>query len=105
MPVVDIGGMWSDVQIWHNTIEGMGTSDRYNPLFEVDQQPTGGTNTVDCNDYVNLSSASDTVHGNFALPTNDWLTLSAWEAHNGHGWDAQSEVGAFSADCPSQSIQ
>jgi hypothetical protein len=105
MPVVDIGGKWSNVQVWHNTIEGTGGSDRYNPLFEVDQQPTGGTNTVDCNDYVNLSNASDTVNGNFALPTNDWLTLSGWQAHNGHGWDAHSEVGAFSADCPSQSIQ
>jgi hypothetical protein len=104
MPVVDIGGLWSNVQVWHNTIEGMGPADRYNPLFEVDQQPTGGTNTVDCNDYSELSNASDTVNGNFALPTNDWLTLSGWQAHNGRGWDAQSEVGAFSPDCPSESI-
>ena len=105
MPVVDLGGIWSNVQIWHNTIEGMGPSDRYNTLFEVDKQPTGGTNVVDCNDYGNLSTAGNTVNGNFALPSNDWLTLANWQAHNGHGWDADSEVGSFSANCPAKSIQ
>jgi hypothetical protein len=104
MPVVDIGGKWSNVQVWHNTIEGMGASDKYNPLFEVDHQPLSGTNVVNCNDYVNLSDASNTVNGNFALPNNDWLSLSAWQTHNGHSWDAESEVGSFSSDCPTQSI-
>ena len=102
MPVVDLGGIWSNVQIWHNTITGMGASDRYNPLFEVDKQPNGGTNVVDCNDYGNLSTAGNTVNGNFALPSNDWLTLADWQAHNGHGWDADSEVGGFSAELPEQ---
>jgi hypothetical protein len=105
MPVVDLGGLWSNVQIWHNTITGMGTTDRYNPLFEVDKQPTGGTNVVDCNNYENLSSASNTVNGNFALPSKDWLTLAQWQANNTHGWDADSEVGSFSANCPAHSIQ
>jgi hypothetical protein len=105
MPVVDLGGIWSNVQIWHNTISGMGTTDRYNPLFEVDKQPTGGTNTVNCNDYQDLSTATNTVNGNFALPSNDWLTLAEWQAHNGHSWDADSEVGGFSSNCPSQSIR
>jgi hypothetical protein len=105
MPVVDLGGIWSSVQIWHNTITGMGPTDRYNTLFEVDKQPTGGSNVVNCNDYGNLSTAGNTVNGNFALPGNDWLTLANWQAHNGHGWDADSEVGGFSANCPSQSIR
>jgi hypothetical protein len=105
MPVVDLGGIWSNVEIWHNTIEGMGPSDEYNPLFEVDKQPkTGSVDTVDCNDYQDLSTATDTVNGNFALPKGDWLTLAEWQAENGHGWDADSEVGGFSADCPAQSI-
>ena len=78
--------------------------DRYNPLFEVDKQPNGGTNVVDCNDYGNLSTAGNTVNGNFALPSNNWLTLANWQAHNGHGWDADSAVGGFSANCPSGSI-
>jgi hypothetical protein len=105
MPVVDLGGIWSNVQIWHNTISGMGAKDRYNPLFEVDKQPSGGTNTVNCNEYQDLSTASNTVNGNFALPGNDWLKLAQWQANNGHGWDADSAVGSFPANCPSQSIQ
>jgi hypothetical protein len=105
MPVVDLGGVWSNVQIWHNTILGMGPADRYNPLFEVDKQPASGTNTVDCNNYGNLSTASNTVNGNFALPANNWLTLANWQASNKHGWDADSAVGSFSANCPAQSIQ
>jgi hypothetical protein len=104
MPVVDLGGIWSNVQFWHNTVTGLGATDRYNPLFEVDKQPASGTNTVDCNDYQNLSTASNTVNGNFALPSNDWLTLSDWQSKNKHGWDADSEVGGFSANCPAQSI-
>jgi len=104
MPVVDLGGIWSNVQIWHNTIAGEGPADRYNPLLEVDNQPSGGTSTVNCNDYENLSTAADTVNGNFALPDNDWLTLAQWQARNGHGWDADSEVSGFSASCPAKSI-
>lgn len=105
MPVVDLGGIWSNVEIWHNTIEGMGASDLYNPLFEVDRKPKkGSVDTVDCNDYENLSTATDTVNGNFALPKQNWLTLAGWQAGNGYGWDADSEVGGFSANCPTQSI-
>ncbi|MFZ0665724.1 MAG: hypothetical protein WAM97_08205 [Acidimicrobiales bacterium] len=104
MPVVDLGGKWANVQLWHDIIEGMGSTDQYNALFEVDKLPSGGTNTVNCNDYMDLTTASHTVNGNFALPSNDWLTLSEWQAHNGEGWDADSEVGSFSAACPSQSI-
>jgi hypothetical protein len=104
MPVVDLGGKWSNVQIWHNIIEGLGSSDRYNPLFEVDRLPNGGTDTLNCNDYMNLTTVSDSVNGNFALPTDDWLTLSEWQAHNDEGWDTNSGVGSFSSTCPSQSI-
>ncbi len=104
MPVMDLGGIWSNVQLWHNTISGLGASDRYNPLFEVDKQPAAGTSTVDCNNYQNLSTATNTVNGNFALPSSDWLTLADWQSHNKHGWDADSEVGAFSPSCPAVSI-
>ena len=101
MPVFDIGGRWSNVEVWHNTIEGMGPTDRYNTLFEVDRQPlTGTTDTIDCNDYENLSTAGNTVNGNFAMPSNSWLPLAQWQADNKHGWDADSEVGGFSAECP-----
>jgi hypothetical protein len=105
MPVVDLGGIWSNVEIWHNTIEGMGTSDADNPLFEVDHKPVKkSTNTVNCNDYENLSAADNTVNGNFALPNKNWLTLGEWQADNGYGWDADSAVGGFSPDCPATSL-
>jgi hypothetical protein len=105
MPVVDLGGIWKDVEIWHDTIEGMGSTDRYNPLLEIDQQPAAGsTNTIDCNDYADLSSSADTVNGNFATPSTSYLALTAWQAGNGHGWDAQSAVGSFSSACPATSL-
>jgi hypothetical protein len=104
MPVLDLGGSWSNVQIWHNTITGGGTADVYNPLFEVDQLPAGGTNAVDCNNYASLSTSSSTVNGNFALPDSNWLTLADWQANNGYGWDTDSQVGGFSANCPAQSL-
>jgi hypothetical protein len=103
MPAVDLGGRWSDVQVWHNTIEGYGPADRYNPLLEVDNQP-GGPSVIDCNDYRDLSRSPSTVNGNFALPDNSWLTLAAWQAHNRHHWDAHSEIGRFSPACPAHSI-
>jgi hypothetical protein len=105
MPVVDLGGIWSHIEIWHNVIIGLGPSDNYNPLFEVDNEPAGGTNVVDCNEYLNLSDSQNTVNGNFASPTNDWLTLSSWQASNGHGWDRHSEVGKFAPECPRRSTQ
>jgi hypothetical protein len=92
------------VQIWHNTIEGMGATDLYNPLMEVDNQPKSGTNTIDCNDYADLSTATNTVNGNFASPSDSYLTLAKWQVGNKHGWDADSEVGGFSGNCPSESI-
>ena len=61
-------------------------------------------NTVDCNDYEDLSSATNTVNANFALPRKSWLTLAEWQTENGHGWDADSAVGSFSAHCPTASI-
>ncbi len=104
MPVVDFGGLWSNVQIWHNTISGLGATDRFNPLFEVDKQPSGGANVVDCNSYADLSTSSSTVNGNFALPATNFLTLADWQSRNKHGWDADSQVGGFSPNCPAQSI-
>lgn len=104
MPVVDLGGIWSNVQIWHNTIEGMGSTDLFNPLLEVDNQPKSGTNTIDCNNYGDLSTATNTVNGNFASPSDSYLTLAKWQVGNKHGWDANSEVGGFSGNCPSESI-
>jgi len=71
----------------------------------VDNEPHGGRNVVDCNEYLNLSDSQNTVNGNFASPSNDWLTLSAWQASNGHGWDKHSEVGKFARECPRRSIQ
>ncbi len=112
-PVVDLGGAtgtWSDVQVWHNTIIGLDTStgstntDKYNALLEVDQQPKAGV-VINCNDYENLTTNANSVNGNFALPTNNWLTLAQWKTHNKHGWDADSMVGGFSSKCPANTIQ
>ena len=50
------------------------------------------------------SGESSTVNGNFALPDNNWLTLADWQADTGYGWDADSQVGGFSANCPAQSL-
>lgn len=104
MPVVDLGGIWSDVEIWHNTIAGLGRADRFNPLMEIDTLPASGQETIDCNDYEQLSAAADSVNGNFALPAASYLTLKAWRIGNGHGWDAHSEVSGFSESCPARSI-
>jgi hypothetical protein len=99
MPVVDLGGKWSDVMLWHNQMIGGGSTDRDNPLLEIDTLPSSDA-VINCNDYEGLSDSSHTVNGNFALPSNDWLTLARWQAANGHGWDADSEVGSFDASCP-----
>jgi hypothetical protein len=105
MPVVDIGGRWSDIEVWHNQIEGVGSSDRYNPLVEVDHRPTkGGAVVFDCNDYSGLSTASTTANGNFAMPTRNWLSLAQWQTGNKFGWDAHSAVGGFDPTCPSGSL-
>ncbi len=106
MPVVDLGGgLWSNVEIWHNTIEGLGPADRYNPLLAISNQPSGGINVVNCNNYVNLSGAANSLSGNFATPSHSYLTLHQWQASNGHGWDANSEVNGFSLSCPAASIK
>jgi hypothetical protein len=105
MPVVDIGGRWTGIEVWHNQIEGLGASDRDNPLVEIDHRPAkGGSVVFDCNAYSGLSSASSTVNGNFAMPTRSWLTLAQWQAGNKNGWDAHSAVGGFSPSCPSTSL-
>jgi hypothetical protein len=104
MPVVDFGGRWSKVQLWHNTIEGFGTTDLYNPLLELDTLPLGNSVIINCDEYENLTNASNSVNGNFAFPTKNWLTLGEWQAHNLHGWDTKSAVGSFDADCPPTSI-
>jgi hypothetical protein len=105
MPSLDLAGDWSGVEIWHNTIEGMGAADRDNPLLEIDDEPArGSADVIDCNDYVGLSDSGATVNGNFALPSASFLTLSAWREGNGHGWDTHSAVGRFSPACPLRSI-
>ena len=104
MPVMDLGGKWSNVELWHNSVLGEGPSDRFNPLIEVDQLPSGGSAVINCNDYADLSTRSTTVNGNFASPSNSWLTLADWQAHNGRQWDRNSAVGGFSPSCPSTSI-
>jgi len=103
MPTVDVGGIWSDVELWHNTVEGEGATDLYNPLMEVDELPAAGTSVINCNDYGDLSTSASTVNGNFALPSTSWLKLSGWQSGNGHGWDTDSAVGAFSTACPTTS--
>jgi hypothetical protein len=105
MPVVDLGGLWSRVEIWHNTIEGLGRGDLYNPLMEVDNFPAAGAiDSIDCNEYENLSIATDTVNGNFATPSASYIRLTGWRLGNGHDWDAHSEVGSYSASCPAASV-
>ncbi len=110
-PAVDLGGggkSWHDVELWHNTFEGEDppsgdatTTDLYNPLIEVDQQPSSNV-VIDCNLYGDLTTAGRSEEGNFALPSDDWLTLGAWQAHNTHGWDADSsDDGTFERACPS----
>jgi hypothetical protein len=104
MPVLDLGGVWENVEIWHDTVEGMGATDRLNPLLQIDNQPRAGTVAiVDCNDYTDLSSFPDTVNGNFAMPSTSWLNLAGWQKGNGHGWDRDSGVGSYPASCPKTS--
>ncbi|MGO9198652.1 MAG: hypothetical protein ACLQK4_16180 [Acidimicrobiales bacterium] len=97
-PVVDIAGRYEHIMVWDNTILGYGATDKLNPLFEIDNQPFGSAPDVfDCSDYGKLSTESS-GNGNFADPTSSYLTLSSWQAHNGHGYDADSAVGVTS--CP-----
>jgi hypothetical protein len=51
--------------------------------MDQDPAPAGGTNVIDCDDYRDLSAAPDTANGNFAPPHANWLTLAAWQTHNG----------------------
>ena len=104
MPVVDFGGRWGKVQLWHNTIEGLGAADLSNPLLELDTLPSGNSVAINCNNYENLTNSPNSVNGNFAFPTKSWLTLGEWQAHNLHGWDIDSAIGSFNAACPSTSI-
>lgn len=103
MPVADLGGIWSRVEIWHNTIAGNGPTDRFNPLLEIDDLPRSGPNPIDCNDYERLSASGKTVDGNFALPNASFLTLRQWQLGNQEGWDAHSGVDAWPAACPRRS--
>lgn len=105
MPVVDLGGLWSNVEIWHNVIDGLGRYDRYNPLIEVDAFPEpGSASVIDCNDYGDLSSATNTVDGNFAVPSSSFMSLAAWQKGNTRGWDLNSKVGGFASSCPTRSV-
>jgi hypothetical protein len=109
MPVADIAGIWSRVQVWHNTITGLGPADRHNPLLQIDSRPAdGGTGDVlDCNNYQNLTTAAQAVNGNFAMPGASWLALSGWQQWqeaSGYGWDQHSAVGTFSPACPASSL-
>ncbi len=90
-PVVDLGGRWRTVVLWGNTIRGLGTSDRLNPLVEVDHQPLpGSVAVVDCNEYEGMAASPN---ANFVLPDGTgFVSLSAWQRGNGHGWDAHSRV-------------
>jgi hypothetical protein len=101
MPVVAFGGNWGHVMLWHNTIEGGLAGDRYNPLEEIDTLPHA-TAVLDCEVFVHLTNASTSVDGNFALPTSSYLSLTAWQSHNGHGWDTHSVASGstFSSACP-----
>ena len=72
--------------------------------MEIDTLPASGQETIDCNDYENLSIAGNTVNGNFASPSASYLSLASWQKGNKEGWDAHSEVDGFSPSCPSTSI-
>jgi hypothetical protein len=98
MPVVDLGGRYSHVTLWHNEVTGGGATDTDNPLLEIDSAP-GASVVIDCTAYERPSTSSDTVNANYATPTSSYLSLVAWRAHNGHGFDAHSTLGAFNAAC------
>ena len=97
-PVVDIAGRYGDIMLWDNTILGYGAADKLNPLFEIDNQPVKSAPDVfDCTDYGRLSTASSGA-GNFDDPGDTYLGLPAWQAHNGHGYDAHSTLGSTSCE-------
>ncbi|MGO9909852.1 MAG: hypothetical protein ACLPQS_01625 [Acidimicrobiales bacterium] len=97
-PVVDISGHYENIMLWGNTILGYDAADKLNPLLEIDNQPIKTAPDVfDCSDYGRLSTAS-AGNGNFDDPDNSYLALSAWQAHNGHGYDVNSAVGP--TGCP-----
>jgi hypothetical protein len=92
-PVIDLGGRWRTVVVVGNTILGLGTGDRRNPLVEIDRRPLAGSVAViDCNEYERMA-ASPTP--NFVLPDGTgFVSLAAWRHGNGHGWDGHSRVDA-----------
>jgi hypothetical protein len=99
-PVVDIAGNWGSVMLWGNAVEGQGSSDRLNALFEVDNQPVASTAvSVDCNEYAALTASAST--GNFVRPDGtSYVTLAAWQKGNGHRWDAESTTDVAPSGCP-----
>ena len=98
-PVVDLGGRWRTVVVWDNTTEGLGGSDRLNPLVEVDDLPLHGSlAVVDCNAYAPATAAPT---GDFVRPSGAAsVSLSSWRRGNGHLWDARSRIGTASPHCP-----
>jgi hypothetical protein len=98
-PVVDLAGNWANVMIWRDTVAGGGGSDALNPLLELDTQPrSGSADFIDCNAYERLTT--NPANGDFVLPNgNSYITLGAWVANNGHGFDGHSVVAAKSS-CP-----
>ena len=63
--------------MWDNTIEGLGNSDRLNPLVEVDNLALHWSlAAVDCNAYARMTVART---GNFVLPSRaTFVSLGSW---------------------------
>jgi hypothetical protein len=90
--VVVLGGQWSHVVLFHNTIVAGGAANRWVFALGLDHLPTSDAGTViDCTTYRSLSR----VHDNFSLPNRTFSTLSAWQRGNGYGWDAHSSLGTL----------
>jgi hypothetical protein len=95
--VVDFGGNWKNVVMWNNEIVGGGPKARNTVLVGVDNKPAMLKGTlVDCTEYKGLSPGT-----NFYLPGNgpSFNSFSAWQRHNGYGWDRNSAVNR-SPSCP-----
>lgn len=91
-PVVDVAGRYRTIMLWDNTVVGGGWRDRLNPLFEIDNRPSGRYPDVfNCTSYEDASREAGA--GNFVDPSASYLALSSWKAHNGHGYDSRSRLG------------
>lgn len=95
--VVTLGGRWSEVELWDNTIVGGGGSDPWTTSLAVDTPPASRQGAIlDCSDYEQLSATAPA----FSLGSSvEAGTLGAWRRVNGYGWDAESSLDAR-PDCP-----